>query len=101
MRVCANRSIMRFRNELRIKGLALSVSHTLASSPKGGAKDVEVRPLPLPLGEVSPSGDGEGEDAAQEPEGLRMCGERARPLSLASLASSPKGGARNVEVRLM
>ena len=24
-------------------GLALSVSHTLASSPKGGAKDVEVR----------------------------------------------------------
>ena len=50
---------------LKIGGLALSVSLTLASSPKGGALgktgNVTVLPRPLTLGEVAEcSEDGEG-----------------------------------------
>ena len=44
-----------------LPGVALSVSLTLASSPKGRAKNVAVKPLPLTLGEVaSRRDDGEG-----------------------------------------
>ena len=53
---------------LFVSVLALSVSHSFDSSPKGGALGkagrFSVLPKPLPLGEVAlRSKDGEGEDA--------------------------------------
>ena len=84
-------------------------------APKGGLFAPCGLPKPLPLGEVAlRSNDGEGKPGAKEPlrsDGQALCqsdtiavsvilGQQPCPLSLAPLASSPKGGAIGMSVRL-